>query len=507
MNKEIFINASISETRIAILENGKLVELFVERPENDRMVGDIYLGKVVNVMKGMQAAFVDIGMHQDAFLHFSDIGESIREYSSIVDYDNGEHIHQFDKSALKEGHEILVQITKEPISNKGARLTTEISLPGRFMVLVPNQNLIGVSKKIINRKEKKRLRKIARDMRPPGFGVIIRTVAEGKDDKILRADLQNLIDTWNALKRKLSKSVPPELVHKDMGMASSVIRDLFTNDVTRLVIDSRQLYRQIKTYLKDMTSSLDQKIELYNKPQPVFDAFQIETEIERSLARKVWMKIGGYLIFDPTEALVAIDVNSGKFVGRRNHEQNSLKINLEAAREIARQLRLRDLGGIIVIDFIDMQDYRNRKKVYDELKRELKRDRAQANITPISDFGLMLMTRERIRPSLLFSFSEQCPTCGGTGRVTSKGAIVNKIERWFKRYKIQNKERSLRLFVHPEVARYLTEGIRSRIRKIMWQFWMKIDVIPEESLLFDEFKVFTKKGEAILESHEHHRHN
>jgi len=222
MNKEIFINASISETRIAILEGGRLVELFVERPENERMVGDIYLGKVVNVMKGMQAAFVDIGQPQDAFLHFSDIGESIREYSSIVDYDDGEHITQFDKSNLKEGHEILVQITKEPIANKGARLTTEISLPGRFLVLVPNQRLIGVSKKIMSRKEKRRLRKVARTIRPDGFGMIIRTVAEGKDERSLKADLDMLVQNWRKITKKLTRSDPPALVYKDMGMASSV---------------------------------------------------------------------------------------------------------------------------------------------------------------------------------------------------------------------------------------------------------------------------------------------
>lgn len=498
MKKDIFINASISETRIAIVEEGKVVELFVERPENERMVGDIYLGKVVNVMKGMQAAFVDIGQQQDAFLHFSDIGDSIREYSSIVDYDNGDEHTHFDKRMLTEGHEILVQITKEPISNKGARLTTEISLPGRFMVLVPNQNIIGVSKKIMNRKEKRRLRRVARTMKPKGFGLIIRTVAEDKDEKTLKADLDALIVTWRKIEKKIKKAAPPMLIFKDMGMASSVVRDLFTNDVSRLVVDSRILHRKIKSYLKDVSSPLTDEIEFYNKPLPLFDAFNIETEIEKSLARKVWNKSGGYLIFDPTEALVAVDVNSGKFVGRRNHEQNSLKINLEAAREIARQLRLRDLGGIIVIDFIDMLEERNRKKVYDELKRELKRDRAQANIAPISDFGLMFMTRQRIRPSLLFSFSEPCPTCGGTGRVISKGAVANKIERWIKRFRTQNKERTLKLIVHPDVARHLTEGLKSRIRKIMWRFWMKIDVIPEDSLHFDEFKVFTKHGEINL---------
>ncbi|MCI0513519.1 Rne/Rng family ribonuclease [candidate division KSB1 bacterium] len=506
MKKEIFINSSIGETRIAILEDERVVELFVEHPESERMVGDIYLGKVANVMKGMQAAFVDIGQPQDAFLHFSDIGESVPEYSSVVDFDSdgepedneGEHISQFDKNSLKEGHEILVQVIKEPISKKGARLTTEISLPGRFLVLVPNKNLIGVSKKITSHREKRRLRKVARMFRPKNFGLIIRTVADSKDEKSLKADLDNLVQTWHKIEKRLAKAQPPSLVHKDMGMASSVIRDLFTNDVSRLVVDSRNLFREIKAYLKDVSPQLLDKIELYTNPKPMFDQFSIEPEIEKSLARKVWMKSGGYLIFDPTEALVAIDVNSGRFVGRRDHEQNSLRINLEAAREIARQLRLRDLGGIIVIDFIDMLEERNRKKVYDELKRELKRDRAQSSVAPISDFGLMQLTRERIRPSLLFSFSEPCPTCGGIGRVSSKGAIVNKIERWIKRYKTQHKERSLKIFVHPEVARYITDGFKSRIRKIMWQFWMKIDVIPEDTLHFDEFKVFSKKGEIIL---------
>lgn len=498
MDKQIFINTSIGETRIAILEDGKLVELFVERPENERLVGDIHLGRVANVMKGMQAAFVDIGQTQDAFLHFSDIGESIREYSSIIDFDNGEGFHRFNKDHLKEGHEILVQIIKEPISNKGARLTTEISLPGRFLVLVPNQNLIGVSKKILSQREKRRLRRLARTLRPENFGVIIRTVAEGKDEKSLKADLDALVQTWRKIKNKVKKATPPMLIHKDMGMASSIIRDLFTQDVTKVVVDSRPLFNEIKSYLKDISPQLIDKVEFYNKSEPLFDAFSIESDIEKSLARKVWLKIGGYLIFDSTEALVAIDVNSGKYVGHSDHEHNSLRINLEAAREIARQLRLRDLGGIIVIDFIDMQDPKNRKKVYDELKRELKRDRAQSSVAAISDFGLMQMTRERIRPSLLISFSEPCPTCGGTGRVTSKGAIVNKIERWIKRYRTSNKERSLKLFVHPEVARYLTDGFRSRIRRIMWRFWLKIDVIPEDTLQFDDFKVFNKKGEITL---------
>lgn len=496
MKKEIFINSAISETRIAILENGKLVELFVERPENERMVGDIYLGKVVNVMKGMQAAFVDIGQGQDAFLHFSDIGETYREYGTGIDYDEeSRRSTLLDKDLLRENQEILVQIIKEPINSKGSRITTEISLAGRFLVLVPNQKLIGVSKKITSHREKRRLRKIARTIRPEGFGLIIRTVAGGKDQDTLESDQESLIKIWKKIEKKVQKSRPPTLIHKDMGMASSIIRDLFTPDVNRLVVDSRKMMRDIKNYLKDVAPPLLDKVDFHNPKMPVFDYFDIESEIEKSLTRKVWMKSGGYLIFDHTEALVAVDVNSGKYVGRKDHEQNSLKINLEAARDIARQLRLRDIGGIIVIDFIDMQDPKNRKKVYDELKRELKKDRAQASLATISDFGLMQMTRERVRPSLLFSFSEQCPTCGGTGRVTSKSSVVTKIERWIKRFKTKHKERSLKLYVHPEMARHLTRGVKSIIKKMMWRFWLRIEVIADDSLRIDEFKFFSKRGQ------------
>ena len=496
MKKEIFINSSISETRIAILEDGKLVELFVERPENERMVGDIYLGKVVNVMKGMQAAFVDIGQGQDAFLHFSDIGETFREYGAGIDYDEDSgRSTLLDKDLLRENQEILVQIIKEPINSKGSRITTEISLAGRFLVLVPNQTLMGVSKKITSHREKRRLRKIARTILHEGFGLIIRTVAEGKDQGTLKADLDSLLKAWKKIEKKVQKARPPTLIHKDMGMASSIIRDLFTPDVTRLVADSRPMIRDIKNYLKEVAPQLVDKVEFHNQKMPIFDHFYIELEIEKSLARKIWMKSGGYLIFDHTEALVAIDVNSGRFMGRKNHEQNSLKINLEAARDIARQLRLRDIGGIIVIDFIDMQDPKNRKKVYDEFKRELRKDRAQENITPISDFGLMQMTRERVRPSLLFSFSEQCPTCGGTGRVASKSSVVTKIERWIKRFKTRHKERSLKLYVHPEIARHLTANIKSIIKKMMWRFWIKIEVVADDSLQIDDFKFFSKKNQ------------
>ena len=494
MKKEIIINSGISETRIAILENKKLVELFVERPENERSVGDIYLGRVVNVVKGMRAAFVNIGQKQDAFLHFSDVGESFATISSLLDIgtaNNGDKHIPIER--IKEGQEILVQIIKEPISTKGSRITTQISIPGRFCVLVPDSNLVGVSRKIESIKERRRLKKLAHSVRPKRFGLIVRTVAEAKKEEILKSDITASLKTWEKIEKKLKRQKPPALMYKDMGMTSSVIRDLFTNDVKRLVVDSRNLYREISSYLKDVAPNLLENIELYNRNYPIFDAFKIEIEIDKSLARKVWLKSGGYLIFDHTEALVAIDVNSGKFVGRKNHELNSLKINLEAAKEIARQLRLRDMGGIVVIDFIDLQDVKNKRKLHDALKNELKKDRAQANITPLSEFGLIEMTRERIRPSLLFAFSETCPTCQGTGRITSKGTVLTQIERWIKKFKSASKERSLRLVTHPEIHKYLTEGIKSRIRRIMWKHWLRIELVRDGNSEIAVFRFFSKK--------------
>lgn len=495
MTKEIIINASMGETRIAILEEKRLVELFVEKPDRERMVGDIYLGKVVNVVKGMRAAFVNIGHKQDAFLHFSDIGETFSTVSSIVDRDEDDYVEQsFRPDQIKVGQEILVQIIKEPISTKGSRLTTEISIPGRFTVLVPNSSVVGVSKKIDSIKERRRLRKLAKSVRPEGFGVIVRTVAEGRDDDVLKSDIYSLLKVWNKIEKKLKDSKPPMLIYKDMGMLSSVIRDLFTSDVERLVVDSSKLYREIVSYLKEVGYSLIKSVEYYNKKTPIFDHYGIESEIEASLARKVLMKSGGSIVFDQTEALVAIDVNSGKFIGHKDHEQNSLRINLEAATEIARQLRLRDLGGIIVIDFIDMRDEKNKRRLYEEFKKELRKDRAQANITPISEFGLIEMTRERVRPSLIFTFSETCPTCKGLGRINAKGTVLTIIERWVKRFKASSKDLRLKLVTHPEIKAFLTEGIRNPIRRIMWKHRVLIEVQEDANLEIDEFHFYSSKG-------------
>jgi len=502
MRKEILINSSVGETRIAMLEDGRLVELFTERPESERMVGDIYLGKVVNVVRGMRAAFVNIGQDQDAFLHFSDIGETLQEYNAFLDLENnsenghpaGRDRREFhERPVPKEGQQILVQIIKEPISTKGCRITTELSIPGRYCVLVPNSEMVGVSKKIQSVRERKHLQKLARELRPKGFGLIVRTVAVGRGDDELHTDVDNLIKTWRRSEERLKSAKPPSLVYKDLGMASSVIRDLFTSDIDRVVVDTRKIYQQITNYLKEGSSQLSNKVELHRGKKPLFDAFGIEQEIERSLSRKIWTRSGGYILFDHAEAMTAIDVNSGKYMGRAHHDENALRINLEAAHEIARQLRLRDIGGIIVIDYIDMTDPRCKRRLQDEFRHELRKDRAQSNVSSISEFGLIEMTRERVRPSLLFSYSEPCPTCDGIGRVISKATVLTRIERWLIRYKLVGNERSLRLKLHPEVYNFLKNGFWSRLRRLMWKYWMKIELLPDETLRMDDFKFYSKR--------------
>lgn len=497
MKKEIIINSSTGETRIAFLEDGEIVELYVERPENERMVGDIYKGIIENVLPGMMAAFVNLGLDQNAFLHFSDVGESLASFDSTEDADNEDSTEAPapvpPQVILKEGNEIIVQVTKEPISTKGARVTTEIALPGRFLVLVPNDRHVGISRKIDDFHEKRRLKKIAKELKPPGFGVIIRTVAEGKDAETLQKDLKILMTIWEKIRRMAEKEEAPVLLYKDLSMASSIIRDLFTQDIEQVVVDSKKLFKKIVGYLKDVSPQLIPKVHLYKGKGPVFDYYNIEQDIEKSFLRKVWLKGGGYIIIDHTEALVSIDVNSGKFIGKKNHEHNSLKVNLEATRQIARQLRLRDIGGLIVIDFIDMEDRVNRKKVYDEVRKELRKDRAKAAVQEVSAFGLIEMTRQRVRPSLLFMVSDPCPYCEGTGRIESKETVLARIERWIKRFKINSRERRLVLRVHPEMAQFLSNGTGHKLFWMMLKYWIKIDVEGDPMCKRDEFHVFLKK--------------
>ncbi|MBN2426034.1 MAG: Rne/Rng family ribonuclease [Calditrichaceae bacterium] len=509
MTKEIIINATNEETRIAIMEDSKLVELFVERPEYERMVGDIYKGIVTRVLPGMQAAFIAIGHEQNAFLHFSDVKESYQDY--FIDYDDEEeengkpvkkknhHTHFNVAKELKEGQEIVVQIVKEPISTKGCRVTTETSLPGRFVVLIPGQSHIGISRKISNSKERKRLKALTREILPSNFGAIIRTVAEDKKEKVIRKDLNGLVETWKKIEKKIKESKAPVLVYKDLAMASSIMRDLFTPDVDNVIIDSRRLMRELITYIKDVAPQLTQKVSYYNGKVPIFDHYKIEQDIEKMGESKVWLKNGGYIIIEPTEALVSIDVNSGKFIGRKDHETNSLKINMEAAREIARQARLRDLGGLIVIDFIDMLDDDNKKKIYYELKKEFAKDRSITKIAELSRFGLMEMTRQRVRPSVLYTINDSCPVCGGSGLVPTLNTVISSIERWIQRYRVMRGDRRISIRVTPDVYEIMNRGRYNRRLKLMWKYWMKINLVRDEKIKIGTFAVYDRENKRQLE--------
>jgi ribonuclease G len=547
MRKEIIINATANEIRIAITEDRRLAELYVETPEKERMVGDIFLGKVAKVMPGIRAAFVDIGLKQDAFLHFSDIGDTLNEYTSLLDEDSdvdtdessddgpdegdaaphgqqqsqqppqGQNSRssgrpreqqrrggrdsgrgQLQIPDIKKGQDIVVQVTKEPVAKKGVRVTSEISLPGRFLVLLPFDGKIGISKKMNNFKEKRRLRHILRGILPQGFGVIVRTVAHDQEEAILRQDLESLLETWKEIQVKLKASQAPALLYKDMATTSTVIRDLFTDSVERVVVDSKKVHKDIRDYLDSTSPGLANKIELYKEREPIFDAYGIEKEIAVCLSPKVWMKSGGYLIIEQTEAMVVVDVNSGRYAAKREQELNSLRTNLEAARELCRQLRLRDLGGIIVADFIDLDDERNRKKVYDELRKEFRKDRAKVTVLPMTEIGLVQVTRQRIRQSVLHSFSEPCPVCGGGGLVASKSSVINSIERAVKRFKSETGEFRLQITLHPTLSEYLREGTFNRLRKMMMKYRIILSMEADPRSPASEFRLYSPKQDRDI---------
>jgi len=501
MKKEIFINESMGETRIAIQEDSKLVEVYVEQQDNQRMVGNVYKGKVENVLPGMQAAFVDIGYELNAFLPFSEIGNSdyiIEETSNDRNRGSSKHSRKIENIEvdLKTNQEIFVQVIKEPFAGKGPRVTTEVALPGRLLVLVPNANYIGISKKIWDKFERRRLKKIAQRLRTDDAGVIIRTVAEGKSEEHIENDFNILLDNWQKIKNKSEREEAPILVYEDLETASSVVRDLLTLDVEKIIIDSKRLYRKTQRYLEDVSPSLLERLELYKLKAPLFESFGIESEIEKLMRSKAWLKSGAYLIIEKTEAMVVVDVNSGRFVGKKMHEENSLKINMEAAREVARQLRLRDLSGLIVIDFIDMQLEENRKKVYHELRKELKKDRAKVAVAPITEFGLLEMTRQRIRVSLLDSMSEECPACHGSGRIISQETLVTRLDHWLRRYKSKHRSLRLQLQLHPENSRYLNGEKKHILRGLMWQNFVHLKIEENSELRRGEFRFLRTKDDT-----------
>ncbi len=508
INREIIINVEPIETRIGIKEQGQLVEYMVARSGDRLGVGDIYKAKVTAVLPGMQAAFLDIGSEKSAFLHVSDMSIDAADYEDIDDrYDGDEDTsvprvpHEREgliEQLLKKGDEILVQVTKEPIGNKGPRVSTQISLPGRYLVLMPNADLVGVSRKIEDRDERHRLKEIVSPLKPPGMGLIVRTAGEGMEKKQFASDAKFLLKLWRRLEKKGAKTAPPALIHKDMEIITRLVRDLFTDEVTRVVIDSKKEYKEILSYLRSYAPDLRDRVHLYKEDTPIFDAYEIERETGRLLSRTVPLKKGGFITIDHTEALVSIDVNSGRFRGGKGQEDTALRTNLEAAREVPRQLRLRDLGGIIVIDFIDMELEENRKKVIDELRAGLKRDRSRTKTLRVSEIGLVEMTRQRVRPSLLQVLGETCPTCGGSGRVLSLKSIEGRVERHLRRLRARCGEKRIEVFLNPEVAFHMLSDSAQRIIRLEKRFRMEIDVKDDPNLKRDEVLVRSAKtGEDL----------
>jgi ribonuclease G len=513
MNKEIIINTIGDETRIAITEGGLLTEYFVEQSDSQRSVGNIYLGRVAKVIPGIKAAFIDVGHKQDAFLHFSDIDPKIEELNTLIgdedsdlDIDDEDEENNHDKNSvttqssyqrsiqnipkLEKGKEIIVQVTKEPVGNKGFRVTTRITLPGRFLVLLPFDNKIGVSKKIHDPRKRKRLRKIVRSIIPAGFGVVVRTVAANEDEGTIREELNRLLDTWKEIEQTIKNEKAPALVYKDASTTSSVIRDLFNYEVSKIIVDSKKIYKQLRDYLNQVHPNLEDRIELYKGKEPIFNVFGIEPQLRIAMSRKVSLPSGGHIVIDQTEAMTVIDVNTGKYAASMHQEINSLKINLEAAREICRQVRLRDIGGIIIIDFIDLEEEKNKKKVFDELKKEFRKDRAKVSILPMTEFGLIQITRQRVRKSIFQRTRDVCPTCGGTGILISKESLLKDIEHWLRRFKLGKILPKVVLKINPFLENVILKGFFPRYIRWRIKFRIRLYVELDVSLKVDEFRFY-----------------
>jgi ribonuclease G len=554
LKREILINGSQRETRLAILEDDRLVELLVDRPDHRRTVGDIYLGRVEAVLPGIQAAFVDIGQEKSAFLHASDLLEPDEDEDPVEEAEeeaavaeqvegaeapaveeaqgerkagwrgrdrrrrgqgnggaaatergsNGAEARQREISPrrpvpniqdiLKKGQTLPVQVTKEPISTKGCRVTAQISLPGRFLVYMPYASKVGVSRKIESREQRAKLREMVTKLLPKDAGgVIVRTVAEGVTEEHFRREIDSLLALWKKINRKKTfVRRAPALLQRETSLTRGIIRDLFSAKVDALHVDSRELYNEIEQYLSQIDPELISRVHLYTDPTPLFDKFDIESEIRELFKARVELPTGGSLIIQPTEALVSIDVNTGRYTGKKDPEKTILRTNLEAAREIARQIRLRDIGGIIVCDFIDMETRSNRDKVLQELRTHLGRDRARTKALAVSELGLVEMTRQRVRPSLWHSMTTDCPTCAASGRVFTPEVVSRRLERALKRAGHEHRERQLTVRLHPEVALYLLEEEPKLLQTLSKLTSIDLELRDDPMMRLDEFRLMSR---------------
>jgi ribonuclease G len=501
MKREILITATPQETRVAILEDDVLVELMVDRPDAERIVGDVYLGQVQAVLPGIQAAFVEIGTDKAAFLHVSDVVPDDDEDDDDDPGGNGRDRanrgnHPPIQDMIEKGQRVLVQVSKEPISTKGPRVTTHISLPGRFLVFMPGSSHIGVSRKIEDREERARLRAMAREIVPEGVGVIIRTVGEELTREVFHREFTTLHETWKKIQKKSKSARAPSLIHREAKLTSGIIRDVFTAKVDALTIEGSEVYNEVKQYLDGVDPSLMSRVHLYVDPVPLFDKYGIEEAIREAFQRRVDLPSGGYIIIEPTEALVSIDVNTGRYTGKKDPEKTILKTNVDAAKEIARQLRLRDIGGIVVCDFIDMDSRANQDRVLQELRQHLSRDRARTRAFQVSELGLIEMTRQRVRPSLFQSLTEPCPHCGGSGRVFRPETVTRRVERAIRRIAVQQREKRVTIRVHPQVALYILEDEPDFMRRLERTLSLNVDLRDDPLMKQDEFRLLAGPADA-----------
>lgn len=503
---KIICNVTSGETRVALLENRILTELFVERKTDLGIVGNIYKGRVTKVLPGMQVAFVDMGLPRAGFLYVSDIDRFSTQMMSGLAPGEDSPVTEDDveleaetqsvrtqkiENLLHEGQELMVQVSKEPMGAKGARITSYITLPGRYLVMMPGANQVGVSRRIESETEKKRLREIVRKLKKNGCGYIIRTAAGEKDEEEVQKDIDFLDKLWKSVTERYETAQAPSLIHRDLNIIQRALRDLFTSDISEMVIDSAAEHEDAIAFCRSYLPGLAEKISMYDGVEPLFDVYNLEVEIERALNRKVWLKSGGYIVIDQTEALTAIDVNTGKFVGKNDQEETILRTNLEAVREIVYQLRLRNIGGLIIIDFIDMEKEESKEKVYSALNQALKGDRSRSNILKISELGLVEMTRKRARESLMRTLTTTCPYCDGRGVVKSSLTKLYEVYRDIRRVaaRRQKDERLITITVPPGVADLMFEEESSYLDKLEKELKIKIAINPDENLSQEDYEV------------------
>jgi len=515
LNRELVVNVSPKGVSIALLENKELVEIYNEDSGKQFTVGDIYLGRVTKLVAGLNAAFVDVGYEKDAFLHYTDLGPKIRTAmkmaqaavaGNMADPMMGNLV--FEKEIVKTGkmpegldkrQSILVQVLKEPISTKGPRLTSEISLPGRYLILMPFGNGVGISKKVESNEERKRLQILVESIKPKNFGVVVRTVAQNKSVAEIDADLKGLLEKWKQIHQNLKGANAPQKIYGELKKTNTIMRDLLNDSFNKIVVNDAKLKTELDEYVKKIAPDKKDIVSYYNGSAPIFDHFGITKQIKSLFGKTVTMPGGPYLVIEHTEALHVIDINSGHKVGSRSdQESTALKVNMDAAKEIARQMRLRDMGGIVVLDFIDMKNPEHKRELHEYMKKEMASDRAKHTILPLSKFGLMQITRERTRPEVNIVTQEVCPSCEGTGKVEATILLVDQIEH--KLFTLLEKHKHVNLIVHPYLEAYIKKGFPSLQMKWSFKYKRYINLIPVSSIHdyhLTEYHFFDENGEEL----------